>query len=143
MRMITPEPRSSADPEYTDKLVDRLALLVAGLLVAGLSIGAGLISEAYSISPAWLLSFWAGVGFLGGIGKTYGLRKLKSPPFATFAAVWLVLHVCLFLVVLPYLGFLYYLPFLGAELFLGFMTAIWLFGPPDKGSPHNGQTDGC
>jgi len=115
-------------------VVDMLLLVGTALLVAGLSTGAALTSEAYNISPAWLLSFWAGVGFLGIIGKTYGVRRLKSPRFAAFSAAWLVIHVCVFLFVLGYLGFLYYLPFLVAELFLGFMTAIWLFGPPAKGS---------
>jgi hypothetical protein len=116
------------------KVIDMLLLLGTALLVAALSTGAALISEAYHVSPAWLLSFWAGVGFLGIIGKTFGTRKLKSPTFAAFSAAWLVIHVCVFLFVLDYLGFLYYLPFLAAELFLGFITAIWLFGPPAKGS---------
>jgi hypothetical protein len=83
VRMITPEPRSSAEPEYTDKFVDRLLLLIAALLVAGLSTGAALISQAYNISPAWLLSFWAGVGFLGGIGRATGCKnsnRRDSPP---------------------------------------------------------------
>jgi hypothetical protein len=116
------------------KVIDLLLLVGTAFLVAALSTGAVLISEAYHVSPAWLLSFWAGVGFLGIIGKIYGARKLKSPRFAAFSAAWLVIHVCIFLFVLDYLGFLYYLPFLVAELFLGFMTAIWLFGPPAKGS---------
>jgi|GEM_PF-3167333 len=114
------------------KVVDMLLLLGTALLVGGLSTGAALVSEAYHVSPAWLLAFWAGVGFLMIIGKTYGVRKLKSARFAAFSAAWLVIHVCVFLFVLGYLGFLYYLPFLVAELFLGFMTAIWLFGPPAK-----------
>jgi len=115
------------------KVVDMLLLLGTALLVAGLSTGAALVSEAYHVSPAWLLAFWAGVGFLMVIGKTYGVRDLKSPRFAAFSASWLVIHVCVFLLVLSYLGFLYYLPFLAAELFLGFMAAIWLFGPPAHG----------
>jgi hypothetical protein len=70
--------------------------------------------------------------FLLIIAKTYGIKKLRMPAFAMFSAAWLLAHVCVFLVVLDYLGFLYYLPSLMAELFLGFMTAIWLFGPPTK-----------
>lgn len=120
------------------KVVDMLLLLGTALLVAGLSTGAALLSEAYNVSPVWLLSFWAGVGFLGMIGKTYGIQTLKSPRFAAFSAAWLVIHVCVFLFVLGSLGFLYYLPFLGAELLLGFMTAIWLFGPPAKDSAKGG-----
>jgi hypothetical protein len=115
------------------RVVDMLLLLGTALLVAGLSTGAALVSEAYHISPAWLLAFWAGVGFLMIIGKTYGVRDLKSPRFAAFSAAWLVIHICVFLLVLAYLGFLYYLPFLVAELFLGFMAAIWLFGRPANG----------
>ena len=136
--MIKPDVRrSSADPEYTDKVVDRVLLLVVALLVAGLSTGAAFISDAYNISPAWLLSFWAGVGFFGSLGKTYGLQKLKSPRFAAFAVIWVVLHIFLFLFVLAYLGFLYYLPFLAAELLVGFMAATCLFGPPDKVSANS------
>jgi hypothetical protein len=116
------------------KMVDMLWLLGAALLVAALSTGTALVSEAHHISPAWLLSFWAGIGFLMIIWNTYGLNKLRSPNFAMFAAAWLLVHVCVFLLVLIYLSFLYYLPFLVAELFLGFMAAIWLFGPPAKGS---------
>jgi hypothetical protein len=116
------------------RTVDTLWLLGAALLVAVLSTGTALVSEAYHLSPAWLLSFWAGIGFLMIIWKTYGFNKLRSPNFATFAAAGLLVHVCVFLLVLLYLSFLYYLPFLVAELFLGFMTAIWLFGPPAKGS---------
>lgn len=112
------------------KVADMLLLIGAALLVAGLSTGAALISLACNISPAWLLSFWAGIGFLGVIGKTYGIRELRSLRFAAFSAVWLVVHICVFLFVSAYLGFLYYLPFLVAELFLGFMMAIRLFGPP-------------
>ncbi len=107
-----------------------MLLLGAALVVAVLTTGAGLVSEAYHISPAWLLSFWAAVGFLGMVTKTYGLHKLRSPHFAGFSAAWLVMHICVFLLVLAYLGFLYYLPLLAAELFLSFMMAIWLFGPP-------------
>jgi uncharacterized protein (DUF488 family) len=62
------------------------------------------------------------------------VEDIMSKNRSTFSAAWLVIHVCVFLLVLDYLGFLYYLPFLVAELFLGFMTAIWLFGPPAKGS---------
>ena len=69
------------------KVVDMLLLLGTALLVAALSTGAALISEAYNISPQWLLSFWAGVGFLGVIGKTYGVRKLKSLRFAAFSGL--------------------------------------------------------
>ena len=47
------------------KMVDTLLLVGAALLVAGLSTGAALLSEAYHVSPAWLLSFWAGVVFSG------------------------------------------------------------------------------
>ena len=43
------------------KVVDMLLLLGTALLVAGLSTGAALVSEAYHVSPAWLLAFWAGV----------------------------------------------------------------------------------
>ena len=116
------------------KVVDVLLLIGTGLLVAGLSTGAALISEASHVSPAWLLSFWAGVGFLGVIGKTYGLRKVRSSRFAAFSSAWLVIHVFLFFFVGGHFGFLYYFPVLVAELFLGFITAIWLFGPPAKGS---------
>ena len=141
--MITPDAgRSTADADYADKVVDRVLLLVLALFLAGLSTGAALLSEAYSISPAWLLSFWTGIGFLGAIGKTYGFQKLKSPRFAAFSAVWLVLHVGVFLFVLAYLGFLYYLPFLVAELFVAFMAAIWLFGSPAKSSSDS-STDAC
>jgi hypothetical protein len=116
------------------RAMDILLLIGAALLVAGLSTGAALISLAYNVSPAWLLSFWAGIGFLGIVGKTYGVQKLRSARFAVFSAAWLAIHICVFLIVLTYLGFLYYLPFLVAELFLGFMTAIWMFGPPAKDS---------
>jgi|HubBroStandDraft_4_1064222.scaffolds.fasta_scaffold1496417_1 hypothetical protein len=114
------------------KVMDKLLLLGAALLVAALSAGAALISEAYDISPAWLLAFWTGIGFLMIIAKSYGVRKFRMPAFAMFSAAWLLVHVCAFLLVLGYLGFLSYLPFLVAELFLGFMTAIWLFGIPAK-----------
>jgi FtsH-binding integral membrane protein len=112
-----------------NRVVDRVLLVGAGLLIATLSTGAAFISEAYRISPAWLLSLWAAVGFLGIVGKTYGLRNLKSTRFAVFCAVWLLIHVCVFVLVLAYLGFLCYLPFLLAELLLGFIAALWLFGP--------------
>ena len=98
------------------KVIDLLLLLLGtALLVAALNTGAALISEAYHVSPAWLLSFWAGIGFVGIVGKTYGTRKLKSLRFAAFSAAWLIIHVCVFLFVLAYWGFLYYLPFLGAK----------------------------
>lgn len=112
------------------KVVDMLLLVGAALLIAGLSTGAALISEEHRISPAWLLSLWAGIGFLIIIGRTYGMRKFRSPSFALFSVAWLLMHVYVFLAVLGYLGFLYYLPFLVVELWIGFMSAIWFFGPP-------------
>lgn len=116
------------------KVVDKLLLVGTAVLVAGLSLVAGLICEEHHISPAWLLSFWAGVGFLIAIAKTYGLRKFRSPSFAAFSVSWLLAHVGVYLAVLAYLGFLYYFPFLVAELWIGYMIAIVLFGPPDRRS---------
>jgi hypothetical protein len=117
-------------------------LLVLALFLAGLSTGAALLSEAYSISPAWLLSFWTGIGFLGAIGKTCGFQKLKSPAFrrllsclAGFTRWRVFIRSRLF-------GFPVLPAFLVAELFVAFMTAIWLFGSPAKSSSDS-STDAC
>jgi hypothetical protein len=112
------------------RVVDTLLLVGVALLIAALSAAAALVSEEHHLSPAWLLALWAGIGFFIIIGRTYGVRKFRSPSFTLFSIAWLLMHVCVFLAVLAYFGFLYYLPFLVAELFIGFMAAIWLFGPP-------------
>ena len=109
--------------------LDLVLLLSAGVAVAGIGTAVFWIADSYH-GTLWVMAACIAIGFFAIIGKSYGIGKLKSAPFAAFSAAWLLVHVCVFLVVLAYLGFLYYLPFLIAELFLGFMAAIWLFGPP-------------
>lgn len=118
------------------KALDLLLLIGTAIVVAGVGTTAFWIADDHN-AAVWLLAACAALAFFVIIAKSYGLGKLKSPPFAAFSAIWLLVHVCVFLLVLAYLGFLYYLPFLVAELFLGLMAAIWLFGPPAKFSSRN------
>jgi hypothetical protein len=122
------------------KTLDLLLLIGAGIAVAGVGTVAFWIADDHH-ATVWLLAACAALAFFVIIGKSYGLGKLKSLPFAAFSAFWLLVHVCVFLLVLGYWGFLYYLPFLVAELFLGFMAAIWLFGPPAKLPAHKQESD--
>ena len=117
------------------KTLDLLLLMGTGIVVAGVGTVGFWIADDHN-ATVWVLAGCAAFAFFAIIAKSYGLGKLKSLPFAVFSAVWLLVHVCVFLLVLGYLGFLYYLPFLVAELFLGFMSAIWLFGPPAKSPSH-------
>ncbi|MGA7646750.1 MAG: hypothetical protein WBW01_09585 [Terriglobales bacterium] len=114
------------------KALDLLFLIGAGVVVAVVGTAAFWIADTHHATVGMLAACIA-IGFFTIIGKTYGVRKLRSLPFAAFSMVWLLIHVCIFLLVMGYLGFLYYLPFLVAELFVGFMAAIWLFGPPVNG----------
>jgi len=112
---------------------DVLLLLVAGLLVAAVSVGGYLISEEHHLSPGWLLSAWAAVGFIASVGRDYW-AKLRSRAFAAFLIAWLAVHISVYLLVLAYLGFLYYVPAAALELWVGYVVAIWLFGPPPRKS---------
>lgn len=113
------------------KLADLLLLISTGIAVVAIGGAAFWVADDHN-ATVWLLAGCAALAFLVIEAKSYGLKKLRSAPFAAFSAVWLLLHVGVFLFVLAYLGFLFYLPFLIAELFVGFMAAIWLFGPPPK-----------
>ncbi len=123
----------SSRAQTRSKALDLLLLVGAALLVAGFGTAAFWIADTHHATVGLLAAGAAG-GFLLIIAKTYGFRKLKSPPFAAFSTAWLVAHICVFLLVLGHLGFFYYLPVLVAELFVGFMVAIWLFGPPANSS---------
>jgi len=112
-----------------NKSLDRLLLAVSGVVVAAAGFVVFWIAD-YQRITSWLLAGCAALGFLVIIGRTYGIRKFKSASFASFAALWLVVHVCAFLLVVDYLGLLFYLPFLFVELWVGFMIAIWRFGSP-------------
>lgn len=114
------------------RALDLLLLIGAGVVVAAVGTAAFWIADNHHAAVG-LLAACVAIGFFIIIGKTYGVGKLKSLPFAAFSMVWLLVHVCVFLLVFGYLGFLYYLPILVAELFVGFMAAIWLFGPPANG----------
>lgn len=116
------------------KGLDLLLLTIAGLVAAGVGTAVFWIADNHHATVGVLAAF-AALGFFIIIGKTYGIRQLKSLPFAAFSMVWLLIHVCVFLIVVGNLGLLYYLPFLVAELFVGFMVAIWLFGLPTNNPP--------
>jgi hypothetical protein len=116
-------------PRRRSKVVDLILLVGAGIAVAGAGVAAFWVADDHDLT-VWVFGALAVVGFAMVIARTYGLRRLQSPPFAIFSASWLSIHVFLFLMALGYLGLPYYLPLLVAELWIGFMIAIRLFGPP-------------
>ena len=114
-----------------NKVLDLLLLTGTAILVVGIGAVAFWVADAHN-ATVWALAACAALAFFVIISKSYGLEKLKSSSFAAFSAVWLLIHISIFLLVVDYLGFIYYLPFLVAELLVGFMAAIWLFGSPPK-----------
>ena len=115
------------------RLIDRLALLGAALLMIGLGGSAFLLAQKYHVSEAWVFGAWAAVFFFVIVGWGYR-RKFRDPAFVSFFLAWMLLHVLVYLLALAYLGFLWYVPIVVLELWIGYTIAIWQFGPPaDRG----------
>lgn len=119
----------AVDKAKRRKLVDRLLLLCAALLVAVVGVAAFWIVDDYQLNPAWVFAAGAGLVFFLVVGWGYR-TKFRSATFVTFFLAWMCLHISVFLLVLAFLGFLYYLPLLVIELWIGYTVAIWFFGPP-------------
>jgi phosphotransferase system glucose/maltose/N-acetylglucosamine-specific IIC component len=115
------------------RLIDRLALLGAALLLIAVGGSAFLLAGKYRVSEAWVFGAWAAAFFFLIVGWGYR-RKFREPAFVSFFVAWTLLHVLVYLLVLAYLGLLWYVPIMVLELWVGYSTAIWQFGPPpDKG----------
>ncbi|MBI3404725.1 MAG: hypothetical protein HY046_04640 [Acidobacteria bacterium] len=111
------------------KTNDSLLLLGAGLFVAVVPTAAFWLADVYHVSEVWLFALVGAAGFFVAVGWGYR-SKFRSPAVVVFLAVWMLLHVAIYLLVLSYLGFLYYLPIMVLELWVGYAVAIWRFGPP-------------
>ena len=112
-----------------NKLIDRLALLGAAVLLITVGGGAFLLADKYHVSEAWVFAAWAAAFFFVIVGWGYR-RKFRDPIFVSFFLAWMMLHVVVYVAVLGYLGFLYYVPIVVLELWIGYTVAIWQFGPP-------------
>jgi len=120
-------------PTRRKRLVDRLTLLGAALLLIAVGGSAFLLADKYHVSKAWVFGAWAAVFFFVIVGWGYR-RKFRDPAFVSFFVAWTLVHVFLYLLVLEYLGFPWYIPIAVLELGVGYTVAISQFGPPpDKG----------
>jgi hypothetical protein len=120
-------------PTRGKRLLDRLALPGAALLLIAVGGSAFLLTDKYHVSEAWVFGAWAAVFFFLIVGWGYR-RKFRDPAFVSFFAAWTLVHALVYILVLAYLGFLTYVPIAVLELWVGYTIAIWQFGPPpDKG----------
>lgn len=122
-------PGTKSGVSQSKKGLDRLALFGSALFLAVAGVGGFLLADKYKINAPWLFGGGASLIFLAVVGWPYR-SQFKDPRFVGFFMVWLCVHVCVFLLVLGYLGLLYYLPFVVMELWIGYAIAIRSFGPP-------------
>jgi hypothetical protein len=113
------------------KLLDRLLLVGAALLVIVIGGSGFLLADKYHIDSVWVLLAWVSVGFFAGVGWDYR-AQFRSMPFSSFFVAWLLLHLVIFVLVVSRFGWLYWLAALFLELFFFYATAELLFGlkPP-------------
>jgi hypothetical protein len=115
------------------KLLDRLSLIGAALLVIVVGGSAFFLADRYHVAPVWVLLGWLSVGFFAGVGWDYR-AEFRSMPFISFFFAWLVLHLLIFVLVVSRFGWFYWLGALFLELFFFYATAQLLFGlkPPSR-----------
>jgi len=111
------------------RLIDRVALLGAALLLIALGGGAFLWADKHNVNGAWVFGGWAAAFFFAIVGWGYR-RRFRDPAFVAFFLAWMLVHVALYLLVLGYLGLPFYIPIAVLELWIGYTLAIWQFGPP-------------